>query len=307
MSKELSNSPETVWITDRRASGAVQARSKTQKSKLWRGVELLMSTEDISNSVVWFIRENRHAVVVHLGGTIDQLETELNGCGACLDPPMAGEAWIIPAGERYTSHAHGNVVQYAELYIDPDFLVQLLGHSAEVTEIPPRAAKCDEFMYRSVQYLAELMDKTDDLSQMICLSVSQALCLHLLRKYSSSRRDTFINYDTPRFTPKDAQLLLEYVHNHLGDRITLEALSKLVRMSTHNLLIAFPKSFGTTPAQYVIEERLRRVRWLLSNTRKDVTSIAVETGFASHSHLTATFKKHIGLTPSEFRVSRLSH
>lgn len=56
--------------------------------------------------------------------------------------------------------------------------------------------------------------------------------------------------------------------------------------------------------QYIIAQRLRRARWLLMHTRNDITTIALETGFASHSHLTTAFKQHTGLTPLAFRQSR---
>lgn len=313
MSTELSNSPATVWINHERqpaeakrsAALASETVNKAQRSTSWHGLQLSLSTEDISKPTIWRIREHRHAVVVHLGGTIHQLETELAGCGARLDrPPMIGEAWMISAGQNYASHAKGNVVDYAEVYIDPDFLVELLGHRAEIGEIRPCAGHYDEFLYRSVQYLAELMSQKDDLSQMTCLALSQALCLHVLRKYCSQERGNSANPRMPRLNPKKVQMLEEYVHAHLGDHIRLDALSALAGMSLHQLLRAFRASFGTTPTQYVIEQRLRRVRWLLSNTREDITSIAIAAGFASHSHLTTTFKEHIGLTPHEFRTSK---
>lgn len=33
----------------------------------------------------------------------------------------------------------------------------------------------------------------------------------------------------------------------------------------------------------------------------DITTIAIESGFSSHSHLTACFHKHLGTCPSAFR------
>jgi transcriptional regulator GlxA family with amidase domain len=69
-----------------------------------------------------------------------------------------------------------------------------------------------------------------------------------------------------------------------------------------DLFVAFRRELRMTPVQYVIAQRLQRSRWLLQNTTQDIGEIALATGFASHSHLTTTFKKHSGLTPSEFRL-----
>ena len=65
--------------------------------------------------------------------------------------------------------------------------------------------------------------------------------------------------------------------------------------SVHRLLIAFRRNFGTTPAQYVLTQRLRRARWRLLNSSQDIAEIAVSCGFSSHSHLASAFKRDIGI------------
>jgi transcriptional regulator GlxA family with amidase domain len=87
---------------------------------------------------------------------------------------------------------------------------------------------------------------------------------------------------------------------NLDRKLTLEDLSSLVGMTAHQLLKAFRLCFDTSPAQFVIEQRLRRARWLLTCTNHDVAQIAPEAGFSSHSHLTATTRKRYGITPQEY-------
>jgi AraC family transcriptional regulator len=52
----------------------------------------------------------------------------------------------------------------------------------------------------------------------------------------------------------------------------------------------------------MIGERLRRAKWLLTHIARDITDIALETGFSSHSHLTTTSTRHVGVTPHLFRA-----
>lgn len=269
-------------------------------------LELSVSTEDISKSTEWRIHQDRHAVIVHLSGTIRELETELEGCGAVLEPPMPGEAWIVPAGQRYVSHARGDTVRYAELYIDPKYFAELFGGRAPNDEIRPRAGVFDDFLYRSVEYLVRLMNANDDVSQTMSRALGQVVCLHVMREYRTAtgpvrqaRTALSLLLDSQK-----TKLLEEYIGSHMSERLSLEALSALAGMGIHDFLKAFRDRFGTTPAQYVIEQRLRRVRWLLSNSSKDIATIAVETGFSSHSHLSATFKARLRLTAREFRISR---
>jgi AraC family transcriptional regulator len=293
MSATLANSPALTKETPR----------LTEKA-CWRGVEFLVSSEDISAGTEWAIHEDRHAVVVHLDGAIHQLESEFEGCGAAFDPPMAGEVWLIPAGARYASRARGKFVRYAELYLAPSYLQDNFAQPTRLESLTPLAGHFDDFLYHAVRQLETLLPQTDDLSQMLGLSLSQALCLHIFKAYNARTAAPIIGPPTAGFTRQDAHLLRDYIEAYLGERLTLDALATLVRRSPHNLLRAFRRSFGTTPMQYIIAQRLRRARWLLAHTTKDITTIALETGFASHSHLTATFKRLTGLTPQSFRQSR---
>lgn len=98
-----------------------------------------------------------------------------------------------------------------------------------------------------------------------------------------------------------ARRLCEYIESALDQRITLAGLATLAGMSVHRLLIAFRRNFGTTPAQYILAQRLRRARWHLLNGNADIADIALDCGFASHSHLSAAFKRDTGITPRQFR------
>jgi AraC family transcriptional regulator len=117
-----------------------------------------------------------------------------------------------------------------------------------------------------------------------------------LEKYESTARG-------PILTDKKAEMLRKYIDTHTGSRILVRSLAQQAGMSVQNFILAFTKAFGTTPAQYVISERLRRACWLLENTDDSISSIAAETGFASQSHLTTTLKQHEGLTPIQYRKS----
>lgn len=263
----------------------------------WGAVELAVTREDIRAAASWRMREARHAVIVHLGGPMQQLETELDGVAARPGPPAAGDIWVVPAGRSYASQARGGTIRYAVLYVDPRSLAELAG--PEGGRIVPRFAHRDEFLYRAVERLAELIGRDDDMSEMLGASLDQALSLHLLQHYRAD--EAAPGPRGPLLSRRAQERLQEHIHARLGDRITLDELAGIAGMSPHTLLVAFRQAFGTTPAQYVIAQRLRRVRWLLANSAQDITAIALETGFASHSHLTTAFKRHVGLTPRDFR------
>ncbi len=285
-SAEFSNSRKFVGVPSR------------QKS--WKCLELTTATEDIEQPTVWEIDESRHALIVHLGGALSEIETEINGRARKLEPPTAGECWLIPANSRYFSFARGETASYAEIYFKPDFLRKFLGKAADEYQLAPHIGFYDDFIYQAVKNLAQLSSEIDDISELTGESLSNSLCLHLFRKYNSNVTDT-LERAMP-FSRNRFQMLHDFICENLGRRITIEDLAGLAEMSSDSLLRTFHRSFGVTPAQYIIQQRLRSVRWQLSNTKRSITTIALETGFASHSHLSTTFKKHTGITPQQFRM-----
>jgi transcriptional regulator GlxA family with amidase domain len=108
-----------------------------------------------------------------------------------------------------------------------------------------------------------------------------------------------------RLSPDRVDLLREHIEKSLGGPIRLTDLSRVSGMKIHNLLVAFRHSFGTTPAQYILAERMRRVRWLLEHTPLSIAAIAAETGFSSQSHLCIQFKLKEQVTPMQYRRSIL--
>jgi AraC-like DNA-binding protein len=68
----------------------------------------------------------------------------------------------------------------------------------------------------------------------------------------------------------------------------------------------FSKTEGITVERYFILHRLEKVKELLAQDRYSLSEISFETGFSSVHHLSAQFKKHTGLTPSQFKQQRNS-
>ncbi|WP_146643162.1 helix-turn-helix domain-containing protein, partial [Shigella sonnei] len=64
--------------------------------------------------------------------------------------------------------------------------------------------------------------------------------------------------------------------------------------------------FSCTPAQYIIERRLERARWLLENTTDSILSIALDCGFGTQSYLSTAIRRHFGVTPRELRARAAS-
>ncbi len=58
---------------------------------------------------------------------------------------------------------------------------------------------------------------------------------------------------------------------------------------------------GVTFREYLLWLKISEAEKLLLTTKKDITDIAAETGFATTSHFVAQFRKRKGITPAKFR------
>ncbi|BBI32828.1 AraC family transcriptional regulator [Cohnella abietis] len=112
----------------------------------------------------------------------------------------------------------------------------------------------------------------------------------LNNKKGSSRRDEIVTE------------VVEYVKTHLHDPLlTIEEISEHVSLSTRYIRQLFKEVFETTLSDYIMEERINKVKGLLETTNWTVTDIGERSGFQTKSHFFTTFKKATGMTPSQYR------
>ncbi|NEQ53419.1 MAG: helix-turn-helix transcriptional regulator [Leptolyngbya sp. SIO3F4] len=89
---------------------------------------------------------------------------------------------------------------------------------------------------------------------------------------------------------------------HLGQEIRLNDLAQQVDMSQFHFGRLFKQSLEVSPYQYLLQQRVEKVKQLLKQTDKPIADIALSCGFNSHSHLNRKFRQLTGTTPKAYRV-----
>jgi AraC family transcriptional regulator len=84
-------------------------------------------------------------------------------------------------------------------------------------------------------------------------------------------------------------------------RFSLRALAAAADCSPFHLCRSFRAVTGSSITSYQHALRLRLALPLLRDADSDLSDIALRLGFASHSHFTALFRRHFGVTPSGYR------
>jgi len=85
-------------------------------------------------------------------------------------------------------------------------------------------------------------------------------------------------------------------------------LAGVANLSPFHLCHVFREMTGTSVYDYVLHERLSRALDAVLDGGDDLTAIALDAGFASHSHFTARFRSFFGCTPAALRrVASAAH
>jgi len=145
------------------------------------------------------------------------------------------------------------------------------------------------------------------------------LCLHLVRSDHGAahaaqiargmvlpprREGSQLQYAAQAAPPRtDDSLapLLEWATTRLDSRLTLDRLAERAGLSSRSLARRFHEQLGTSPGQWVLDQRLDAARVLLEQTDLPIDAIATRVGLASAVNLRRRFRTRLGTTPGAYR------
>jgi AraC-like DNA-binding protein len=162
----------------------------------------------------------------------------------------------------------------------------------------------------------------------LCNKTSTAIQGLLNHNYSDTRENIFINAQTQLIllyttdcllgekeeadfgckflaNEEDRQKIIdsrEILLQHIGDPITIKALSRKVAINECYLKKGFKEIFGTTIFDFYQSQRMEHAKYLLYDKGLSVTEVSNLLGYSSISHFSTAFKNHTGIKPCELLV-----
>ncbi|GEM_PF-3215924 len=95
--------------------------------------------------------------------------------------------------------------------------------------------------------------------------------------------------------------VFEYIEAHLDLEIRNEQLAELAGLRRSRFTDVFKAATGLPPRSYLQARRMERARELLRTPDLRIIDLALDLGFASSQAFASSFRKHCGMTPTQWR------
>jgi AraC family transcriptional activator FtrA len=127
----------------------------------------------------------------------------------------------------------------------------------------------------------------------------------VLPAHREGKQAQFVPRPSPKYS-NGFSPMLDTIRASLDEPWSIERMAQQATLSTRTLLRRFKETTGETPANWLLQERLARVRELLETTELNVEQVALASGFNSPALLRHHFKRAFKLSPLRYRQQFVS-
>ena len=117
----------------------------------------------------------------------------------------------------------------------------------------------------------------------------------------ASETDTSNNITAP-VSNKQITAIIKYLSENYDKKISIDALAKQFHFSKHYLCRMFKEYTGTTIGEYCTFKKLMAFNQLICQGQS-LEGACYQVGFQNYSNFFRLYKKHMGITPSEYKRS----
>lgn len=94
--------------------------------------------------------------------------------------------------------------------------------------------------------------------------------------------------------------VVDYIKTNLHQKLSIDSIAKLAYVSKSNFFKMFKDELGTSPNDFILQERINRAKELLAS-QTSIKETAFQTGFSDTNYFTRVFKQLEGVTPKSYQ------
>jgi AraC family transcriptional regulator len=219
-------------------------------------------------------------------------------------PPPAGSIILVPAG-RPVQWQWDGPKDSLHIYLEPELVARVAG---ETFDLDPARLTVPSLNGLDLPQLRAAMLAVDaELTtgggggRLAAESLANVLAVHLIRQVLAPRQ--------PPRGPDGAlpqgrlHAVVEYIEEHLDVSPTLAQIAAVAGLSPYHFARQFKTATGLPPHEYLIARRVERAKQFLQGGELSLAEAAAQAGFSDQSQFSRHFKRLIGVTPGQFRMS----
>lgn len=139
--------------------------------------------------------------------------------------------------------------------------------------------------------------------QLICTNLEQ-LFIHIYRRNDNiGFEDRFVPFKRLQHHEEFAMQVKEYLKKHFSERITLADLADKHCISVSQLRFIYKEQMGTSIISDLTNIRISEAKRMIRENNMTFTQIAEAVGYDNIYYFSNQFKKHTGMTPTEYSRS----
>ncbi len=112
---------------------------------------------------------------------------------------------------------------------------------------------------------------------------------------------SYDNNDNNYIQENRVQLILNYIHSHYREKITLNDLAQIASVSKTEAMRSFKSIIGQSPIKYLKNYKLQNAAYMIQNTDYSIGQISEICGFDDNSYFSKSFKEIYHCTPHAYR------
>jgi AraC-like DNA-binding protein/mannose-6-phosphate isomerase-like protein (cupin superfamily) len=235
-----------------------------------------------------------------------------------------GDVVVIEPGEVHTGSVGFGVdsLSYLAVYLPVELAILHAESAGARGGKPPEFSSCvlrDPTVRRAYQALDQAIGSPDafhhrnspgnanaaaDLDEgaaqeAVCVAITDLIRRHAVRHGERYKADARLGKVRE---PRIVSVVREVLEDSFAEagETSLQVLAQRTGVTPFQVIRAFRGATGLAPHQFLIQVRVERARQLLADGAAPSLA-ALMTGFTDQSHLTYHFKKHLGITPGNYR------